>query len=209
MSEQHPYDEQAMQRFGQLILAAYGEVEPKRGLDSDMIVWGGRIQTRAETDGYESAWAHVEAELRAGLGLPPKTPAHTESPLHVGPGPRTLVQVKAVVNATFAEFPSLWRVFSTDQSAREAMAELKLRVIWHLWLAGIPAAEQYNPSGALSDDKVDVIVNDDVPQKVGEWVCIDIASIGFADKATVPRFLLTDGANPSLSAGVPDGEETA
>lgn len=202
-----PYNEQEMQRAGDLIVADYKTAG--HPLDAWIIVWGGRIQADAPEMGYERSIAVHEAEWRAGLGLPPKgdpvKPVDPVKPaIHVTPGPPSLPLAQAVVESTAREYPALIQVFDTDEAAMNAMRELLLRVIWHLQLAGVPSARQMNPSGVLSNDKLNVLIPQGLAE-LSEWVCIDIASIGYAGTATIMRFQVIDGAKPFASAGLADG----
>lgn len=203
-----PYNEQAMQRAGAIVAQAY--TDAGRDLDAEVIVWGGRIQADAPEMGYDASIAKHEPEWRRGLGLPPREepvqPPEPHNDAHVTPGAPSLPLARAIVYATAAEFPQLTRVFSTDQAASNAMYELLLRTIWHLKIAGIPAARQLNPSGVLSIDKVAI----QVPMGMAalpEWVCVDIATIGFTGKATVTTFTVLEGAHPVENYGLADDEQ--
>jgi hypothetical protein len=116
---------------------------------------------------------------------------------HVGPGPLTADRAQQVVFGTAAEFPQLTQVFSTDQAAVDAATQLLLRTIWHLRLAGYQAAQQRNPSGLISGDKLTIIID-------GSWHAYDIFSLGFAGRATTVQFLEISGANPVPNNGIPD-----
>jgi hypothetical protein len=59
------------------------------------------------------------------------------------------------VIGTGNEFPSLVKA-NTDAAGEQLM----LRMIWHLKLAGFTAGRQKNPSGAISPDKLTVILTD-------------------------------------------------
>jgi hypothetical protein len=64
-----------------------------------------------------------------------------------------------VVCGTGAEHATLL-VATVDQPTRDANAEeLVRRMIWHLQQAGFTAGRQQNPSGAISKDKLTVIVD--------------------------------------------------
>lgn len=97
---------------------------------------------------------------------PPPDPA-APHPFHVDGGPLTDSRAFQVVQNTAAEFP-----YNTaphyDVGLKTALAEqLLLRTIWHLHLAGYEAGRQRNPSGAISVDKLTVLIN-------GSWMAVDI-----------------------------------
>lgn len=116
---------------------------------------------------------------------------------HIGPGPLTADRAQQVVFGTAAEFPQLTQVFNSDQAAIDAASELLLRTIWHLRLAGYQAAQQRNPSGVVSGDKLTIIID-------GSWHAYDVFSLGFAGRATTVQFLEISGANPVPNNGLPD-----
>lgn len=100
---------------------------------------------------------------------PPPSPPdpNTPNPFHVADGPSTESRAYQVVTNTAAEFP-----YNTaphhDVGLKTALAEeLLLRTIWHLHLAGYQAGRQRNPSGAISIDKLTVLIN-------GSWMAYDI-----------------------------------
>ena len=89
------------------------------------------------------------------------------NPFHVAGGPPTEARAQQVVNNTAAEFP-----YNTaphhDLGLKVALTEqLLLRTIWHLHVAGFEAGRQRNPSGAISVDKLTVLIN-------GSWIAVDI-----------------------------------
>src|SRR5262245_46262419 len=85
---------------------------------------------------------------------PPPPPAPPTNPYHVAPGPLDIARAERVVYATASEFPNLTAPPSSEQEGVARAEELLLRVIWHLKLAGYDAARQRNPSGAISNDKL-------------------------------------------------------
>jgi hypothetical protein len=98
---------------------------------------------------------------------PPPPEPNGPNPLHVPDGPPTEARAQQVVNSTAAEFP-----YNTaphhDLGLKVALTEqLLLRTIWHLHLAGFEAGRQRNPSGAISVDKLTVLIN-------GSWMAVDI-----------------------------------
>jgi hypothetical protein len=98
---------------------------------------------------------------------PPPLDPETPNPYHVGPGPLTESRAYQVAQNTAAEFP-----YNTaphyDVGLKVALTEqLLLRTIWHLHLAGYEAGRQRNPSGAISVDKLTVLIN-------GSWMAYDI-----------------------------------
>jgi hypothetical protein len=102
-----------------------------------------------------------------------------------------------IVIATSNEYPDLTRVFGSDGEANDAAIELLLRTIWHLQQAGFNAARQRNPSGAISADKLCIMLG-------GQWHVYDIFTLGFAGQATTVHFDEITGANPIPDSGIPD-----
>ena len=127
-------------------------------------------------------------------GTPPPSPS---SPFHVGPGPLSEDRAQQVVFNTSREFPRLIQVFNTDDQALAAASELLRRTIWHLQLAGYQAARQRNPSGLISQDKLNIFIS-------GSWHVYDIFSLGFAGRATTVQFLEITGSNPVPDPGLAD-----
>jgi hypothetical protein len=121
---------------------------------------------------------------------------------HVGPGPLSASRASDVVYGCGAEFPGLLAVFATEEQAIAAAEELLLRTIWHLKLAGFDAARQRNPSGLISNDKLNIFID-------GAYHVYDIYRLGFAGNATeitglndvCPDLLC---AQPVPVTGIPD-----
>jgi len=139
----------------------------------------------------------------------PTPPAPTPSPVpapspsgangHVGPGALTEARAKQVVFGTYNEFPALRRVFGSEGEAVGAADQLLRRTLWHLQLAGFQAAGQKNPSGAISSDKITIMIG-------GTWRLFDIYSLGVAGRATTVQWfeIAANGANPVPRALIPD-----
>lgn len=130
----------------------------------------------------------------------PPTQTPTQPPgtaNHVGPGPLSADRARQVVFATANEFPRLLRVFGSENEAVGAAAELLRRTIWHLQLAGYQAGKQRNPSGAISADKVTIIID-------GSWHVYDIYSLGIAGRATTVQFIEVTPAGHVPDSGLPD-----
>jgi hypothetical protein len=133
---------------------------------------------------------------------PPPPPPPGENPFHVGPGPLDEARAGEVLWNTSYEFPHLLAVFGSEGEAVGAADELLQRTIWHLQLAGFQAAKQRNPSGAISSDKVNIIIG-------GIWRTYDVYTLGYAGVATrvtgmnivCPDLLC---ANPVPIDGIPD-----
>lgn len=144
-------------------------------------------------------WSSTQAFKTPAAPTPPTAPPPEPggSSRHVPPGPLTVDRAQQVVFATAAEFPNLMAVFATDAEAEGAAEQLLLRTIWHLHLAGYQAARQRNPSGAISKDKLTILIN-------GAWQAYDIFRLGSARVATQVQFLLTSPANPVADPGIPD-----
>jgi len=129
---------------------------------------------------------------------PPPPPPDMPNPYHVGDGPLTESRAQMVVNNTAAEFP-----YNTaphyDRELKAALTEqLLLRTIWHLHLAGFEAGRQRNPSGAISSDKITILLN-------GAWMAVDIYTNW--DVAGVPLSVIwwpVGGPNHVPEGGIPD-----
>jgi hypothetical protein len=129
---------------------------------------------------------------------PPGPEIAPSNPFHVGTGPLDATQAERVVQSTAQEFPHLTAPRGTSDEAIGAAEELLLRVIWHLQIAGFEAARQRNPSGAISNDKLTIVID-------GRWQAYDIfMDYGQAHQATRVIFLPISGANPLPYPGVPD-----
>jgi hypothetical protein len=128
---------------------------------------------------------------------PAPAPAPSENPFHVAPGPLTVEHAHDVVLAVSREFPYLTGVPATDEQGTGWSEEYALRSIWHLKRAGFDAGRQRNPSGAISNDKLTILIN-------GQWRAFDIASIGFAGRPMQPIFLEVGSPNPIAYPGLPD-----
>jgi hypothetical protein len=128
---------------------------------------------------------------------PEPAPTPAPAPYHVAPGPLSIDRAKQVVFATSNEFPHLTAVMSSEHEAVAAADELLGRTIWHLQLAGFQAARQRNPSGAISSDKVSIVVD-------GRWHVYDIYSLGVAGRATRVQWIEVPLPNPVGDGGIPD-----
>lgn len=129
---------------------------------------------------------------------PVQPPAPPTNPYHVEPGPLDLARAERVVNATANEFPNLTAPPGSEQEGVARAEELLLRVIWHLKLAGYDAARQRNPSGAISNDKLNILVN-------GQWDARDIfQDLGRPGVPIRVIFLAIEGENPVAYPGIPD-----
>jgi hypothetical protein len=127
---------------------------------------------------------------------PPAAPA--ENPNHVGPGPQSMARAEQVVFATADEFPHLVAAYPTSGESIAAAEQLLLRMIWHLQLAGFDAARQKNPSGAISNDKLNVFAD-------GRWRVVDVFyDYGAAGRPTKVIFFEIEGSNPIPDGGIPD-----
>jgi hypothetical protein len=130
--------------------------------------------------------------------IEPPAPPPSDNPHHVGPGPLTAARAQEVVQATGREFPHLTAPPGTEQEGVERAEELLLRAIWHLKLAGYDAARQRNPSGAISNDKLNVFHD-------GRWQAYDIfQDLGRPGVPIRIIFLPISGANPIAYPGIAD-----
>ena len=112
-------------------------------------------------------------------------------------GPLNTTTAEAIVRGTAEELPWLTAVFPTDDGATNAAEELLLRTIWHLQLAGFQAGRQQNPSGAISKDKLTIMID-------GSWHSYDVYSLGYAGRATTVQFMEVWPPNYVPSPGIPD-----
>ena len=129
---------------------------------------------------------------------PPPAPTPSTNPFHVAPGPLTEDHAHEVVNAVSNEFPYLTQtVPSSEDQGIQLSEEFTLRCIWHLKLAGFDAGRQRNPSGAISNDKLTILIN-------GQWRAFDIDSMGYAGRPMQVIFLEVVPPNPIGYPGLPD-----
>ena len=121
------------------------------------------------------------------------------NPYHVAAGPLDAAQAERVVRSTGNEFAHLTTPRGTSDEAIGAAEELLLRVIWHLQLAGFEAARQRNPSGAISNDKLNV---------AGRRALAGLRRLHGLRAAAPGRpgssFSRCSGSNPLPYPGVPD-----
>jgi hypothetical protein len=132
----------------------------------------------------------------------PNAPAPPPSPTpggsgHIPAGGPTEDRAKQVVFGTAKEFPQLTRIFGSEGEAVGAADQLLRRTLWHLQLAGFQANGQKNPSGAISSDKITVLINN-------VWRVFDIYSLGVAGRATTVQWIEITGANPFPRPVIPD-----
>jgi len=69
------------------------------------------------------------------------------------------IRAGQIVCGTGNEFSALKNPTTTAAQRAANQTELLLRMIWHLQLAGFTAGRQRNPSGAISGDKLCVVVD--------------------------------------------------
>lgn len=78
---------------------------------------------------------------------------------HDSGGLLTAIRAGQIVGGTMHEFSGL--MAPADAATRAAnQLQLLLRIIWHLRTAGFSAGRQRNPSGAISGDKITVVIED-------------------------------------------------
>lgn len=131
---------------------------------------------------------------------PPLTPEPSPAgnPHHVGPGPLSFARAEQVVYATANEFPHLTAPHPTESQAISAAEELLLRTIWHLKVAGYDAARQRNPSGAISNDKLTILIE-------GQWHAYDIFyDYGRPNQQMRVIFYEVGSPNPIAYPGIAD-----
>ncbi len=91
-----------------------------------------------------------------------------------------------------------WAVFSTTEQAEATAEELLRRTIWHLQLAGFQSARQRNPSGAISKDKLNIVIG-------GAWHTYDVYALGTAGVPTrIMGLNEVFPANPLADSGISD-----
>jgi hypothetical protein len=129
---------------------------------------------------------------------PPGPEVSPSNPHHVAAGPLDAAQAERVVYATGNEFAHLTTPRGSSDEAIGAAEELLLRMIWHLQLAGFDAARQRNPSGAISNDKLNVLIE-------GQWRAFDVfMDYGQPHQTTRVIFYEVFPSNPLAYPGVPD-----
>lgn len=129
---------------------------------------------------------------------PPNPPTPTTNPFHVAPGALTVERAEQVIYSVAREFPYLTdRTPGSEDEGIQLAEELVLRSIWHLKLLGYDSGRQRNPSGAISNDKLTILVN-------GQWRAFDIASMGYAGRRMQVIFLEIGSPNPIAYPGQPD-----
>lgn len=129
---------------------------------------------------------------------PPPPPAPSSNPQHIAPGPLTAAQASQVVSATGREFPNLTAPPGSESEGIARAEQLLLRTIWHLRLAGFDAGRQRNPSGAISNDKLTILIN-------GTWHAYDIfRDLGRPGAPIDVIFFEVFPAGPLSYPGIPD-----
>jgi len=148
--------------------------------------------------GTETLRKPTPAPAPAPEPAPQPDPPAPSDPHHVGPGPLSGERAEQVVYATGDEFPYL--LAATNENEKVARAEeLLLRIIWHLQLAGYQSARQKNPSGAISNDKLTVVLDD------GRWHAFDVmTNFDVGGLATRLIWFEVGGPNPQQNGGIPD-----
>ncbi len=142
--------------------------------------------------------------LRKPTPPPPPAPAPDpappgENPHHVPPGPLSDLRASQVIFATGDEFPHLLApIGDVGQKAANA-DEMLLRCIWHLQHAGFQAGRQRNPSGAISTDKLTVVLDDQ------RWHAYDImTNWDIGGVATRLIWFEVTPPSPLANGGIPD-----
>jgi hypothetical protein len=116
---------------------------------------------------------------------------------HDSGGLLTPIRAGQIVCGTGNEWAQLKNP-APDLDARHTMAEeLLRRMIWHLRLAGFSAGRQQNPSGAISKDKLCVVVND-VLRVYDVFLNYDTPSIALQTQMheTAPAVMIDDEGIP-------------
>lgn len=177
-----PYDEQQVSDYIDDCVALYEKVGRKP--DPKALIWLGRmVYDTCDGLGWTASRAKHLEELRIALGgTPPPAPAPDPSKL-------TVDHARQIVFDTAAQFPELLKVFGSDEEATSAASELLEHTMWNLTAEGFSTRHQRNPSGVISGDKLDILID-------GQWQLYDIFSLGFAGRATVVQFVSTPGPNP-------------
>jgi len=108
------------------------------------------------------------------------------------------IRAGQIICGTGNEFSALKNA-TADLATRQANAEQLLRrMIWHLREAGFTAGRQKNPSGAISNDKLCVVV-DGVTRCYDVFIAYDAYTVPMATTMTE-----VSGANLQDDAGWPD-----
>jgi hypothetical protein len=110
----------------------------------------------------------------------------------------TAVRVGQIVCGTGNEFSALKNPTATLDEREANAVELLRRMIWHLRLAGFTAGRQQNPSGAISKDKLTVVVESTLR---AYDVFFDFDNF---EQALGTQMLETAPANLVDDAGIPD-----
>jgi hypothetical protein len=158
-----------------------------------------RARARETSKNVVGPWSATQTFVTGAdkTTTPTPTPSPGSGSGHIPAGPATVERAQDVVNRTFEEFPSLSAVFPTEDQAVAAAQELLLRTIWHLQLAGFQAGRQQNPSGAISNDKLTIMID-------GSWHSYDIFSLGVGGRATTVGFMEVFPAHYVASSGIRD-----
>ena len=128
----------------------------------------------------------------------PVPPEPSGAVFHVGAGPLSAQRAQDVLEATGREFPHLLAAHGSTGAKVAATDELLHRVIWHLQAAGYQAGRQRNPSGAVSFDKVTIVIN-------GGWRAYDIfTDWDIPGRETRILFIETSPASHIPNSGLPD-----
>ena len=154
------------------------------------LYWRARATNGTVTSGYSS---NVKFELEPqGCHISPDGYADPSG------NPLSEEYAEAIINGCGDEFPHTLAVYGSEAAAEAAAEELLLRIIWHLKLVGFDAAQQRNPSGAISKDKMNILIRE-------TWRTYDIFALGVAG---VPNRITGLGRvfpeNPIFSDGIPD-----
>jgi hypothetical protein len=154
------------------------------------LFWRARASNGTVTSGYSPA---VKFELEAqGCHVSPEEYKDPQG------DPLSEEYAEAIIYGCEDEFPHTVAVFGSTNDAEVAAEELLLRIIWHLKQAGFDAAQQRNPSGAVSRDKLNIYIRQ-------SWRTYDIFSLGQAGIPTsVSGLAQVTPENPIPTDGIPD-----
>ena len=127
--------------------------------------WRARATNGTVTSAYSNG-VKFEIEGQGGHVLPDDFVDPSGNPL-------SEEYAEEIINGCGDEFPHTLAVYGSEAEAEAAAEELLLRIIWHLKLAGFDAAQQRNPSGAISKDKLNIFIRQ-------TWRTYDIFALGLA-----------------------------
>lgn len=118
---------------------------------------------------------------------------------HVAGGsPLSFFTAGQIVGGTGNEFPHLLDPVATVEIRRANILTMRLRIIWHLQLAGFTAGQNRNPSGAVGINAVTFQVD-------GVWRAFQVIFSPTYDRFDVPGNLVIAPLSANETNYIPDG----